>query len=77
MRKASPGPRVQRTSSETMHADCIIPIPQMISSSTILLQKDLFGCVAGAETVNDKVAMNLNVICVWCHASSPREILQI
>lgn len=49
----------------------------MISSSTILLQQDLFGCVAGAETVNDKVDTNLIVICVWCHASSPPETLQI
>ena len=56
-----------------MHADCIIPISQMFSSFKILLQKDLFGCVAGADTVNDKVDTNVNVICVWCHASSPRE----
>ena len=37
----------------------------MLSSFNILLQKDLFGCVAGADTANDKVGMHLNIICVW------------
>ena len=42
-------------------------------SFKILLQKDLFGCVAGADTANDKVDTHLNILCIWCHASSVRE----
>ena len=38
-----------------MRADCITQILKMLSSFKILLQQDLFGCVAGADTVNDKV----------------------
>ena len=45
----------------------------MLSSFKILLQKDLFGGVAGADTANDKVGTHWTIICVWCHASSVRE----